>query len=160
MKIFFFLTLYYKKIFFFITVIFLNNKLFTNISTKLILFSKSTFTDITVIEHLPKIKGKKNFYINILYNYIFKNYLIYLFLSTNYFSLYPYYKSTLWLEREVREFYNLNLLELTDNRNLLLDYNKQYYPLKKQFPVTGFEEIFFNFLNFNISYTTTTSIEL
>ena len=42
-----------------------------------------------------------------------------------------YYNAS-WLEREVSEFFNLNILNKKDNRNLLLVYGDKTYPLLKE----------------------------
>lgn len=52
--------------------------------------------------------------------------------------------SSYWLEREVFEFFGLFFLTHSDLRRLLLDYGFIGFPLRKDFPVTGFVEIFFD----------------
>ena len=51
-----------------------------------------------------------------------------------------------WLERELVEFFNINILNRKDTRNLLLDYNSTANPLLKTYPTEGHQEIFFNHL--------------
>jgi NADH:ubiquinone oxidoreductase subunit C len=62
--------------------------------------------------------------------------------------------------REYNEFFSTIFKTSSDNRNLLLDYNVLYKPLKKNFPTIGFEEIYYNFSNGFIEYTKLNSIEL
>ena len=46
-----------------------------------------------------------------------------------------------WLEREVREFFNMNYLNKTDNRSLFLWSGFLGNPLKKNYPTIGFFEL-------------------
>lgn len=65
-----------------------------------------------------------------------------------------------WLERELVEFFNFNLINRTDTRNLLLDYNNLNNPLLKTFPTEGLNELFFNYLTYNLEYSEIEFIEL
>lgn len=65
-----------------------------------------------------------------------------------------------WLERELVEFFNINIINRSDTRNLLLDYNLQANPLLKTYPTEGHQEIFFNHLSYNLEYVNTEFIEL
>lgn len=152
--------LYYKKNFFFITLHFINNLNFLTILKKIIIFNKQTITDFTQIESLPKIKLNKLMPLMVMFNYVLKNYFLYIFLKTPLQSAVTLFKSILWLEREVKEFYGTIVLNTPDSRNLLLDYNKEIAPLLKIFPVNGVEEIFFNFNNYNLLYINSSNIEL
>lgn len=70
------------------------------------------------------------------------------------------YKCSLWLEREVRELYNFKIKKLNDSRNLLLNYNSQYYPLLKNFPTEGVEELYFNFKKKKLKFFKLSHVEL
>lgn len=50
-----------------------------------------------------------------------------------------------WSYREVFEFFNCQLNDLTDNRNLLLDYGNLDNPLLKTFYCEGTKDMFFDF---------------
>ena len=65
-----------------------------------------------------------------------------------------------WMFREYNEFFSTIFKTTSDNRNLLLDYNISYKPLKKNFPTIGFEEVYYDFSNGFIKYTKLNSIEL
>lgn len=65
-----------------------------------------------------------------------------------------------WIERELVEFFNFNINGKNDNRNLLLDYNLTTKPLLKSYPTEGHQEIFFNYLTYNVDYVQTEFIEL
>lgn len=65
-----------------------------------------------------------------------------------------------WIERELVEFFNFKIIGKNDNRNLLLDYNLLTKPLLKSYPTEGHQEIFFNYLTYNVDYVQTEFIEL
>ena len=48
----------------------------------------------------------------------------------------------------------------TDTRRLLLDYTKQENPLLKDYPVEGFNDVFFNFFEDQVVVNTLSVIEL
>jgi NADH dehydrogenase (ubiquinone) Fe-S protein 3 len=85
---------------------------------------------------------------------------LFLFAKKTIQTIFSLYKSSLWLEREMLEFYNINIVGMVDNRNLLLDYNKNYKPLTKSFPTNGFEEVYFNIKSDQLVYLKTSNIEL
>ena len=55
-----------------------------------------------------------------------------------------YFHGLTWLEREVFEFFGCRIQGMFDTRHLLLDYTFSGHPLLNQFPVCGFEEVFFD----------------
>lgn len=57
-----------------------------------------------------------------------------------------------WLEREVYEFYGIFFSLNKDLRHLLLDYGFRGYPLRKDFPISGFIEIVYSDINKKLSY--------
>lgn len=58
----------------------------------------------------------------------------------------PLFFNFWWLEREVSEMSGIFFFNKLDTRNLLMEYFNSLNPLLKSFPVTGFDEIFFNHL--------------
>ena len=48
------------------------------------------------------------------------------------------------MEREIFDFFGLFFLFNKDLRRLLLDYGFQGYPLRKNFPLSGFIEVVYN----------------
>lgn len=48
-----------------------------------------------------------------------------------------------WLEREVWDFFGITFLNNKDLRRILLDYNFKGFPLRKDFPVIGYSELFY-----------------
>lgn len=75
-------------------------------------------------------------------------------------SLETIFSNSNWLERELTEFFNIQVSNRLDTRNLLLDYNITVNPLLKIYPTEGHQEIFFNHLTFNLDYTNSEFIEL
>lgn len=75
-------------------------------------------------------------------------------------SLDKIYKSASWLEREVGEMFRITYNNKTDTRRLLLDYSKQENPLLKDYPVEGFNDVFYNFFEDQVVYTNSTVVEL
>lgn len=64
--------------------------------------------------------------------------------STKVLSCQGLFLSSYWLEREVFEFFGIFFWTHSDLRRLLLDYGFVGFPLRKDFPLTGFLEIFFD----------------
>lgn len=110
------------------------------------LFLMDILTDITCCEFL----GFK-------YRFL----LIYALLSTKYslrsilkiktseqsfflLSVASIYNSANWSEREIFDFFGLFFLFNKDLRRLLLDYGFNGYPLRKDFPLSGFIEVYYD----------------
>lgn len=75
-------------------------------------------------------------------------------------SLDKLFKSASWLERETSEMFGVFYEFKTDTRCLLLDYSKQENPLLKDFPVEGFNDVFYNFFEDQVVYNNSTVVEL
>jgi NADH-quinone oxidoreductase subunit C len=52
-------------------------------------------------------------------------------------SISSLFHSSIWLEREIFDFYGLHFMMHQDLRRLLLDYGFLGYPLRKDFPLSG-----------------------
>lgn len=56
-------------------------------------------------------------------------------------SVISYYKNSGWLERELWDLFGLFLVGNVDLRRILTDYGFNGYPLRKDFPLSGFVEL-------------------
>jgi NADH-quinone oxidoreductase subunit C len=65
-------------------------------------------------------------------------------LNNNLLSITSIFYTAAWLEREVFDFFGLYFLYNKDLRRILLDYGFQGYPLRKDFPLSGFLELFYD----------------
>ena len=75
-------------------------------------------------------------------------------------TLVKFYKNNLFLERELREMFNINIEGGRDTRNLLLDYHYALNPMLSNFNVEGQEEVYLNIFNDKLEYVPTTYVEL
>lgn len=59
-------------------------------------------------------------------------------------SVSTFFKSSLWLEREVWDLYGVFILNNTDLRRILTDYGFKGFALRKDFPLYGYVEILYD----------------
>ena len=67
-------------------------------------------------------------------------------------SLISIYKSAGWIEREAWDMFGLFFVGNTDLRRILTDYGFEGFPLRKDFPLTGYIEIRYDDESSNIVY--------
>jgi NADH:ubiquinone oxidoreductase subunit C len=60
------------------------------------------------------------------------------------FSVVGIYKSANWSEREVFDFFGIFFLGNKDLRRILTDYGFNGFPLRKDFPLTGYVDIYYD----------------
>jgi NADH:ubiquinone oxidoreductase subunit C len=62
----------------------------------------------------------------------------------NLLSIVSLYKSANWSEREVFDFFGIFFFENKDLRRILTDYGFRGFPLRKNFPVTGYVDVYYD----------------
>lgn len=125
---------------------------FLFILKKNLLFKYFLLIDLTAVDFL---KQKKRFLLCYNYLNIFFNYRMYLYFYVNnlfnnfnfiemknmIFSISNIFSNAFWLEREVWDMFGIFFFNHPDLRRILTDYGFQSFPLRKDFPLTGFYEI-------------------
>jgi len=98
--------------------------------------------DVWAVDYL----GRQNRY-EVLYNFLSVRYNIRLILKVRISddmginSLSSVYNSANWLEREVWDMYGIYFFNHPDLRRILTDYGFEGFPLRKDFPLTGYTEV-------------------
>lgn len=133
--------------------LFLKNELF---------YSMSMISDMSTIDTLKynrifqnKFQDKNRFLMfNLYYFYTIKIRLTLMFISKkNTPSIDSLYKNSNWMEREVSEMYGINYDNKKDVRSLLLDYSRNEFPMLKDFPTEGYNDIYYNFFENKLKYS-------
>lgn len=106
-------------------------------------------------------KNNKLIHFNIYYCYFNKNRIMLITnVSNKIESIDKIFKNSVWLERETAEMFNVIYINKKDDRSLLLDYSRNDYPLLKNYPCEGFQEIYFDFFENRLNYVQSEMIEL
>ena len=98
--------------------------------------------DITAIDYPENKKRFKIVYL-LLSHELNQRIVLSYFISENQQipSLTKIYPSANWMEREIFDMYGIKFVDHPDLRRILTDYNFQGYPLRKDFPLTGHNEV-------------------
>ena len=98
--------------------------------------------DITAVDYLQKNKRFKLVYLLLSHEFNQRMVISY-FVSENEIinSLTKVFPAANWMEREVFDMYGINFKDHPDLRRILTDYNFKGFPLRKDFPLTGFDEV-------------------
>ena len=65
-------------------------------------------------------------------------------LLDRFISLFKLFKSSIWLEREIYDMFGIIFFNNWDLRKILTDYTFFGFPLRKDFPLSGFVEIYYD----------------
>ncbi len=101
--------------------------------------------DIIVVDNISNINRFEINYVfwNIIYEYrfgvkIFTDGLKIVYTVSN------LYKAGLWLEREIWDMYGIKFLFHVGLRRILTDYGFKGYPLRKDFPLSGYVDVYYD----------------
>jgi len=83
-------------------------------------------------------------------------FLFHTFDSESIYSIQFNRPNVIWYERESRDLFGLTFQSSESNRRLLLDYHFKGSPLRKDFPIFGFFEVYYDFHEGVVSYKKTT----
>ena len=104
----------------------------------------------TLIDIICYDTPKKNYRFSVIYNCISVQYnlrsriITKINELTNIFSIISIYKSANWSEREIFDFYGIFFFLNKDLRRILTDYGFKGFPLRKDFPLTGYLDIYYD----------------
>ena len=125
-------------------ILFLKN----NIETKF-----KQLIDITAVDYPEKEKRFKLVYL-FLSHEINSRIIVDFFVNENEIvsSLTSIFPSANWMEREVFDMYGIKFKDHPDLRRILTDYNFEGHPLRKDFPLTGHNEVRYSEDNKKVIY--------
>lgn len=107
----------------------------------------NSLVDIVVVDNIVSTLNNRFEITYIFWNTIFE-FRIGIKIFTNIFkyiySISNFYKSSLWLEREVWDMYGIKILFHKGLRRILTDYGFKGYPLRKDFPLSGYVEVYYD----------------
>jgi len=93
---------------------------------------------------------KKFYRFSLIYNLMSIHYNLRLRITTkinelsNLISIVGLYKSANWSEREIFDFFGIFFLGNKDLRRILTDYGFKGFPLRKNFPLTGYVDVYYD----------------
>ena len=104
--------------------------------------------DITVIDNVLSKQNYSNQRYTIIYSFLSlrfnKRLLVYSNISEddqNIDSITQIFESANWFEREIYDLFGINFKNHPNLQRIMNDYNFQGHPLRKDFPMTGYEEV-------------------
>ena len=141
-----------------------HNQIYLNIESndllEVILFLKNNIEtkfkqliDITAVDYPEKEKRFKLVYL-FLSHEINSRIIVDFFVNENEIvsSLTSIFPSANWMEREVFDMYGIKFKDHPDLRRIITDYNFEGHPLRKDFPLTGHNEVRYSEDNKKVIY--------
>ena len=118
-------------------------------------------SDLKNIIFLDKIIYNKVDNISIdLYEDFKYNYIYFYYKKNNFYSQNKYFYNSVFLERESKEFFNLNFINILDTRPLLLNYSDFTKILEKKINLQDIKELKTNWLKKKIFFKKSKKIRL
>jgi NADH:ubiquinone oxidoreductase subunit C len=117
-------------------------------------FQINLLTDICTVDY-PKNKYRFNIIYNFLSIFYNTRLIISLFVKdlSIILSLSKIFQSANWLEREVWDLFGIFFYNHKDLRRILTDYSFKGHPLRKDFPLTGYFELYHDDRKRTLSYS-------
>ena len=104
--------------------------------------------DITATDNLMSKSGYSEQRFTLIYSFLSLKFNKRLFIFTNLSedgldidTITPIFESADWYERECYDLFGINFKNHPNLQRLMNDYNFQGHPLRKDFPLTGYEEV-------------------
>ena len=113
--------------------------------------------DIVGIDYIIHNKSQKRF--SVIYNLLSIKHNLRIFLQIflnddeEIPSVHEIFKSATWLQREVYDMFGIRFSNALDHRRILTDYGFQHFPLRKDFPLTGYEEVRYDSESQSVKYS-------
>jgi NADH:ubiquinone oxidoreductase subunit C len=107
----------------------------------------NSLVDIVVVDNLSYINNNR-FELTYVFWSIYYEFRICIKLFTDEFkyiySLSNLFKSSVWLEREIWDMFGIRFLFHNGLRRILTDYGFKGYPLRKDFPLLGYVDVYYD----------------
>jgi len=123
----------------------------TNLKLALFFLNKHTLCSYKQLIDIAAEDTPKNSYrfrVNYILTSLLYNHKVILSVTTNELNYLPsatgIFQGACWLEREVWDLYGIFFKNNPDLRRILTDYGFPSHPLRKDFPLTGFSEIYYS----------------
>jgi len=144
----------YNKYFYLVEVLWVDIYNFTFFLKYHINFKFDLLIDITCVD-MPACANSSSY---LIYNYISTLYGVRCFVGTisvffvSISSITDFFFSAEWYEREVFDMFGIRFNNHPDLRRILCDYGFDGFPLRKDFPITGYIEPYFDIMTNLIQY--------